>query len=401
MSRLKSGALLVVFLAGFALYAQESQLPPFVSRLTAVTEEDGIRLSWQDSDEAEGNYFVYAHSEEITETNLSNARLLATIEPGVEEYFDAPESEGPHYYAVLASNAEGEKYEFFVPYRNKTTRGVRFAPPEETERVITPITGISAEVDEEQVELSFSATVGEEVVVYRSTETLTSADDLVNAVLVESVPHAREPYVDKPMAGISYYYGVFYDKALRTGSAVFELGENVLLTPIQIRLAESSQIGEVEPVRRVRPLPYLMLSSTIDSGEELKAGPYDAPSRTVTLSEDTMASVDKLLSGRERPAYGEMDPMWLSGKANGPLEKLLEEPFEDGRWEDALDIISTYTRTRRTPAEKQRANFYEGQSLYFLGQYQEAFMRFIFAEDAYYTDVQPWLDDIISLLASE
>ena len=102
--------------AGAALYAQVSDLPPFVSRLTAVTCNDGVFLSWHDNDEAEGNYKVYTHTEEISEANIADARLLSAVEHGVQEYTDTPTTEGPHYYAVLASNAEGEEYLFFVPF---------------------------------------------------------------------------------------------------------------------------------------------------------------------------------------------------------------------------------------------------------------------------------------------
>ena len=391
--------LLTMFVCG-GLYAQVSNLPPFVSRLTAVTNDSGVFLSWQDNDEAEGKYTVYAHTKEISETNIDEARLITTIEQGVEEYTDIPETEGPHYYAVLASNSEGEEYRFFVPYRNKTTRGIRFVIQEVAEKVIVPISDISAAVEEESIFLSYTATPSEDVVVYRSTETISSADDLIEAVLLETTTHTDSAFVDNPLAGIYYYYGVFYSDALRTGQAVFDPGNNLLLTPVQIPLAETPEIVPVTRAIRVRPLPYLMLSSTIDSGELLKAGPYAPTIEAAALSQDTVASVERLLNGKTPPVYGTMEAEWFNPKNGSELEEILLESFKAADWEEGLNAIDAFMRTRRTPEERQRSHFYKGQCLYFLQRYEEAFMEFIFAEDANYTQVQPWLNDIIAILAT-
>ncbi|MBN1685946.1 MAG: hypothetical protein JW852_04780 [Spirochaetales bacterium] len=382
-----------------ALTAQDSQLPPFVSRLTAVTVENGVLLSWQDSSEAGGEYLVYSANEEIDESNFVSARLVATVEAGAQEYVDTPETEGPHYYAVLASNDAGEPYIFFVPYRNKTTRGIRYTQREEPEKTVSPVSGIAALVVGDSVTVNFAATPGEDLIIYRSTGPIGSADDLVEAVLVDTQSYTGVPFVDKPMAGISYYYGVFYDQALRTGAAVFRPGENVLAASVQIPLAAIPEVA-VEPKIRIRPLPYLMLTATVDSGEALKATPYETTPQKTTLSEETNAALARLLDGKKQPEHGTKKPAWLAPKDGGELENLLKGSFEENRWEDALNAIDSYMQTRRTVGEKQRAHFYKGQSLYYLKRYQEAFMEFVFAEEAYYTQVQPWLNDIISLLAA-
>jgi hypothetical protein len=396
----KTILLLLLLFTCAVLYAQVSDLPPFVSRLTAVTGDDSIFLSWQDVGEAEGDYSVYVHTEEITELNIADARLLAAVKAGVQEYIDKPTTEGPHYYAVLASDAEGGEYTFFVPYRNKTTRGVRFKLAEVTEKVILPIAAIAAEIDDDSVILKYTATTGEDIVVYRSTETISSADDLVSAVLLQTITQSDSRFVDKPLAGIFYYYGIFYDTALRTGSAVFNPGNNILMTPVEIPLAAVPKITTIETAIRVRPLPYLMLSSAIDSGERLKAGPYAPALEASTLTAETDAAVERLLVGKLRREYGVKQAAWFTPKNGGDLEDMLVVSFEEQNWEEGLDTIGSFVQTRRTPGEEQRAHFYKGQCLYFLQRYEEAFMEFIFAEDASYTQVQPWLDDIIALLAS-
>ena len=400
MMTMRRAMLLLLTLFTAALYAQVSDLPPFVSRLTAVTGENGILLSWQDHDEAEGDYSVYSYTTEITESNISEATLLATVAEGIQEYLDKPTIEGPHYYAVLASDAAGEEYRFFVPYRNKTTRGIRFKQAEVTEKVIVPIASISAGVDNDSVVLDFAATSGEEIVVYRSTAPITSAADLVEAVLIGTITDPKSPFIDKPLPGIPYYYGIFYDQPLRTGVAPFAQGDNILITPVQIPLAAAPEITFKKTAIRVRPLPYLMLSSTIDSGELLKAGPYAPALRTGALSAETSEAVGRLLTGKSRREYGNKQAAWFTPRNGGALEDLLFEAFEDKNWEEGLKTINSFLQTRRTSLEEQRAHYYKGQCLYFLQRYEESFMEFVFAEDASYTQVQPWLDDIIALLAS-
>lgn len=142
-----------------------------------------------------------------------------------------------------------------------------------------------------------------------------------------------------------------------------------------------------------------MLSQTIDSGESLKAGPQAPTPEARTLSAETTAALNRLLDGKESEEFGNRTATWFTPRGGDDLEGYLAGAFEGEEWEKALSVIGSYMQTRRSTEEQLRAHFYKGQCLYFLGRYEEAFMEFIFAQEASYTQVQPWLDDIIAVLA--
>jgi hypothetical protein len=173
------------------------------------------------------------------------------------------------------------------------------------------------------------------------------------------------------------------------------------MIPLEIPLAAAPEVAKAKQVIRIRPLPYLMLSQTIDSGELLKAGPLAPTPDARPLSEETTAALERLLAAKEPRKFGDKAVVWFSPRDGGELEDLLADSFEEQKWENGLSIIGSYMQTRRSADEQSRARFYKGQCLYFLGRYEEAFMEFIFAQDASYTQVQPWLDDIISILAAQ
>jgi hypothetical protein len=449
-----AAAILFFFLASWGLYSQSSGLPPFVSRFTAVSEADGIRLSWHDNPEAEGDYFVYRHTEEIGIATFEAAELLATIPQGVESYLDVPDGDGPHYYAVLTGNIDGSVIEIFVPYRNKTTRGVDVTAGASNDEDAKTLTGIGARIVDNTIAIDYSASGEGDIVIYRSTEPIRSADSLTRAVLVETIAASTSPYIDRPLPGVSYYYGIFYDDALRTGSARFQPGENILSAAVTISdgtaavvqaspietssstrtrrstrtTTTSETILTVEPAStetetttaqdatrsvqdspdvatatgaRVRPLPFLMLSSTVDTGEQLKAGPYDSSDNESLLQPGTEESLARLLGGKNQRSLATRDPTWLEeDESEGPLNILLAELWFDQRWETALEELRYYLQTRRTPTEVQKAYYYMGQCYYFLERYEESFVHFIFAEDSYYPQVQPWLNDLFVLMAA-
>ncbi|MBT3274997.1 MAG: hypothetical protein HN368_17715, partial [Spirochaetales bacterium] len=228
--------ILFLLLASFSgIFAQDAPMAPFVSRLTAQSGVTGVLLMWQDNEDSPGPYYVYGHSKAMTDDNLEEARLIAAVEAGVEQYLDNPTTEGPHYYAVFAGDGAGGFHRVFVPYRNKTTRGLRVTIKDTPEVVIVEITELTGTVSDETITLSFTASAGEEIVIYRSTEPILSQSDLIEAVLIDSIKYTGSDYADKPLPGVPYYYGVFYDEKLRTGQAVFDTS-NVLASPVEIMI---------------------------------------------------------------------------------------------------------------------------------------------------------------------
>ena len=80
------------------------------------------------------------------------------------------------------------------------------------------------------------------------------------------------------------------------------------------------------------------------------------------------------------------------------LRGAIGEAFAVRRWEVAVEALTDFLRIRRDSRVEARAHFYLGQCYYFLGEYRSAFLHFLFAEEAYYSDSQPWMTAILRKL---
>ncbi len=268
------------------------------------------------------------------------------------------------------------------------------------DEIPTP-TGISAKATENAIVIDYNARAGEEIAIYRSSAPIVSANTLVGSVLIDTIAASSASYSDHPLPGVSYYYGIFYSESVRTGAAQFEPGENVLAAPVRIAIEAADEDKAIQVASRVRPLPFLMLSSTIDTGEQLKAGPFESSTKEVPLAPQTLKSVSRLLEGENSQSKGTKNPSWLAeDESDGIFNQLLQDLVQERLWEAALNELNSYLQTRRTTKEMQKAYFYMGQCYYFLEKYEQAFVHFVFAEDSLYPQVQPWLDDLFALLAS-
>ena len=472
----------IIFMIGIIgttgyLFAQAS-LPPFVSRFTAVASESGIRLSWKDVDEAEGDYHVYRHTAEITDKNFDDAELLGIVQKDIEFYNDIPPIDTPYYYAVLASDADGKTYSLLVPYRNKTTSAViNYAPievateepPAEPEEIIpeqpppaleeetdtriattteesipvetpdteeaaspvispappavpsapaepaqtdtrrrrvrtspVPIEDLTATVQNIDIVLEYTANEPGDVVIYRSTEPILSQEDLINAIMVETIPSSETIYKDAPLAGVPYYYGVFADRLLRSGGIQFAPGTNVIAQPVSIPLTEETTAIFEGATVRVQPLPFLILSTTIDTGERLQSSTFDIAMEPRELRPETAAAVRALLKDFSPNAKPPISGGLLQeDSAEGILHDVLGDSLENGDWSSAKDILVDFLKIRRPDDIEQKAHYYLGQCLFFLQSYEESFMEFIFAEDGHYAEVQPWMDEVIARLSAD
>lgn len=93
---------------------------PFVSRLKATKRESSIVLTWRDSPNIQGTNRVYRHTAEITEKNIEQSMPLARVAHGDKSYIDYPPDTQSYYYAVIVESPDGESYNIFIPFRNKT-----------------------------------------------------------------------------------------------------------------------------------------------------------------------------------------------------------------------------------------------------------------------------------------
>ncbi|MAG13306.1 MAG: hypothetical protein CMN78_01790 [Spirochaetales bacterium] len=477
---MKFCVLFLIFISFSIGAPAQDKMPPFASRFVAVSTASGIRLSWQDANDAEGNYYVYRHTEEIVNNNVSEAELLEIVDKGTQLYIDVPPADIPHFYAVLASDAEGKTYDFLVSFRNKTTNSIIFREPEEVaeevaeeepqpeeeespvaqaeqepevadvpssetveepEKIETPepepepeeaavqptsqvavepepsttttarrrrirvstvpVQDLRARVDDTDIVLEYTLAEEGDFVIYRSTEPILSQEDLLNAILVETISSDLGAYRDFPLAGVPYYYGVFADRLLRTGGIEFIAETNITSQPITISLTEETAARFEQIPVRVQPLPFLILATTIDTGERLQTSTFDLSIEPKQLMPETAEALRSLLEHslmRDNPPL--QAGLLPEDASEGILHDMLQSSFSTQDWPGAKDILIDFLKIRRPDNIEQRARFYLGQCQFFLGNYQESFLEFVFAEEGYYGEAQQWIDTLIDRLST-
>jgi hypothetical protein len=378
---------------------------PFVSRIRVAVREPQVRLTWRDAQEVEGPYRIYRHTSEINDRTFPEAELIATVEGGTETYLDTPPEAGNYYYAVLTESEEGDVYEIFIPFRNKTIQPVVISEEESELDQATRVFNLSATVIGNGIELTYDASRnGREVAIYRSTVPIRGFDSLSIATRITVIESIQRRYVDYPVPGVPYYYGAFDTAEIEAQELNVESGENVLREPVQVRISDARSMVELPPrvSRRSTPLPLLRLESTsVTAGTgELARIPQPQP-----LDPPTRDALDQILlsAGEEPPPT--MEPVILPTErvldARGTaatLTEIVQDEFAAGNYQAASRLLSNLLSITLEPRLAARARFYFGQSKYFLGEYRNAFLSFLLAQQEYHTEARPWMNRILRIL---
>lgn len=431
---------------------------PFVSRIRISTRDPEIRLTWQESEDVDGGYQIYRHTEEITASTFRAARLVGEVAPGTRSFIDTPGTPGDYYYAIVALSGAGEPYEIFIPYRNTTSVPVTVQNIATVEERSARITGIAASVESGSILVEYdSSQVGRELIVYRSTRPLASVDDLSSAGVVASVVSTVESVIDYPVPGVPYYYGVLDGALVAEGTAEFIPGANVTENPVEIPLrpvaatpaeqepaeqeppdaavdeaapgdteaavapapapdAEPRETEESAPVstgtfapalarRRPLPLPFLQLDTDLETGDRLGDARIAVPSRR-PLSPETDAALQAMIARLEPGEAPAAEPELLPEDqlpsprgAEFTLRTILDGPFSALAWEDALLQLNNFLTLPLAADIRSRALFYRAQCYYFTGETRRAFVEFLLARNDHFAAVERWLDIILSASA--
>ena len=115
--------------SGFTQEAGTERFVPFVSKLKAKADESQILVTWRNPRNVEGAILLYRHSTEIGPDNLADAVTIARLGADQESYRDTPPDDKLYYYAVLIEDPSATIQELFIPFRNKTSKGVRITEP--------------------------------------------------------------------------------------------------------------------------------------------------------------------------------------------------------------------------------------------------------------------------------
>ncbi len=382
---------------------------PFVSRLRVAVRDPQIRLTWRDStDLTDGSYRVYRHSREITAETIDDAELVAEIQPGVETYLDTPDQEGSYYYAVLAAEPDGRTYPILVPFRNKTLRPVEVTRMATEEELAAEIAGIRAQAQDSSIVVVFDPSRNERTLsVYRSTEPFESLDSVSDATLLDEIDSTNRRFIDYPVPGVDYYYGVFDRVLIERDSVEVTTGGNVLAEPVRIAL-ESQPVTRISippATKRRAPLPILRITTGIQSGEPLSTPDVPRPGTARPLASTTESAIEELLS-RTPPAEEFLPeprilPLERSGEGTGvaqTLSRVITGEFSDQNYDRAAELLETILQISMSAEQERRIRFYLGQALYFEDQNERAFMQFLMASESeeLYTETRPWIDGILT-----
>ena len=379
----------------------------YVSRLRAVVDGPYVKLLWKDSDLPNASYVVYRSTQEISADNLASAAKLAVVPAGQQSYVDTPPDTKSYYYAVFAQDGSGRLYSLFIPFRNVTTVGVSVGLALSEQVQYAQVTGLAATRSGDSIQLSFhSSKPDRQLVVYRNTSPIRDVNELLGAVSVGLIPSSQSEFTDHPIAGIPYYYAIVDSDMLSTGSVSLALGANATSAPVEIPLAPGA-IGESEFAgKRLRPLPFLVITPTSGSAPVLSS-PGALTPQAKSLSPAAQEAVASLLGSLPSQSSQLLSPVLLDpDKAPSPdaggdehaLLAILSGPFAGKDWAAAERALKDYLAIRRAEDLQRRARFYLGQCYYFEGDYRRSFMEFLLVEDNFYAAVQPWLTSIFTKL---
>ncbi len=380
---------------------------PFVSRLRVAVRDPQVRITWRDSEDLDGGtYQVLRSTGEITAETIPAAEVVARIDAGIETWLDTPPEPGDYFYAVLAEDAQGSVFPILVPFRNKTIRPVTVTRFETEEDLAVIIQNIAAQNLENEILLRFDASrSGRTVAIYRSTEPFETLEDIAGATLIEELDSATRRFVDYPVPGILYYYGVFDSRLIERGTLEIDPGNNVLAEPVQIALRRQVEIPVTvlpPPSTRPAPLPILQPSAAMAgvraSTEMIPFGGVGQPVRAAVER-----AITRLIEDSPVPPSFQPTPVVLPEErtvvgegAARTLAQIVDEFFIPGEYRRSAELLENLLALPLSPEFSRRVRFYRGQALYFSGQPREAFMELLLASrGSLYETTRPWIDGIL------
>ncbi len=391
--------------------AEEGIFAPYVSRIRIGQRGPVVVLTWEDSEDSSGKALVYRLSEPITKESFSRSVVVGSLDSSLGKFEDSPEKPGEYYYAVLLINPSGNPYEIFVPFKNTTAVGIepdiplKSAQTASEETKISQVNSISARVDADAVVIRLSVPqVGHRLILYRGAEPILDSAGILGASIVTIFEDSIQELKDYPVPGIDYYYAIIDEVQLRGGSVKLSPGENTTAQPVKIA-AGTYRIGlpDVSPLSRTLPLPYLVLSSSIGSGERM--GSPIRIGESALIGTETEKAIDRILGGLAVQEEFLPLPTVLDQELKDPVSgedytliMIVRETIQTQKWKEAIAQIEKFLSLHRSPETEVRSRFYLGQAYAMTGMYRNALFSFLIAQDDYYAQAKPWIEFCLKAL---
>lgn len=405
MKRLKVCVLVffIIFCNSFA----EDIFAPFVSRIKIALNTSSVKLIWKDSNDIDGKYLIYTSSEEITEENFNKAVKIGEAEKGQEYFVYYPEDNREYFFIIMGTKANGEIYKLFVPFRNLTIEGVSIESPVivESKYIETLIKNIRAVADKDSIIVSFqSSRLDKNLFIYRSIRPIKTSNDIIKANRIVSISSSDTNYIDYPVPGVEYYYAIV-DSSQSADKILISPGENASINPVELPVG-IGRIGlpEADNTYSKFPLPYLSVTSEIETGKALKA--VSLPEKR-DLSLETQQAIIEILGREDIKKDVHLSPVILNIDQTASVEgeeytlrTILDNEFKDGRWIEAAKLLNNFLSLKHSKNIENRSHFYLGQVYYFSKEYKKAYLEFIFSTD-FYSYSKLFQDDILKKFSSK
>jgi len=391
--------LLVVFCAGVS--AQGRDAVPHVTGIKVESRNNLIRLSWVDSPEARGPVYIFRSARSFSSSIPANIRPVL-VRYGQQYFVDDTDDLGNVHYFIAASDAAGRRYDVIIPRVNSTSVNFVQVPDEEEATIVEapppsmePIRGIAnltATRDGERVIITYNASEQRRnAILYRSMQPLRLAQDLLNAVIVQS--GVTSPFVDFPVPGISWYYAVIYEDEIASGSMGIRPGVNATAAPVTITPQYTAE-RSIRPI----PLPILTLRNTMPEGFFLNTPdqiPLSAGSAGMLGNTRMPPKVPLPL---KTPRVFAVDLEAPTGGEESALFQIVTEHFIKLDWDKALVSLQHYLSLPRTRDIEIRARFYLGQTLYYTKKYRASLMEFLSFRASHPDEATSWIDAVLSAM---
>ena len=229
---------------------------------------------------------------------------------------------------------------------------------------------------------------------YRTTEQITSYQQLKNLEPIASLTPDRTGYTDQLADLKNYYYTVISETEAGPYDLVL-LSFNSTVTPVHLiakkqneAAAEKKELETVYPDGTLRktPLPYL------DIIEGIGAEPL--------VSDKTASNVSTLTGGNKKaskaailaPYIFEEDLVSPDGGDAYLLFEILKTSFVTKKYKESIDKLNQLIGTNISEETRNRASFYLGEAQYFNKNYEDAVRSFVKVQGIYPTLSQKWLE---------
>jgi hypothetical protein len=399
--------ILITFILFLALpaviFAQSRDYVPYVSQIKVESRNNLIRLTWVDSPDARGPVYIFRSARPFSGSIPANIRPVV-VRYGEQYYIDDSDDMENLYYFIAASDTSGQRYDIILPRINSASlnplqeeESTASAEPD-MPAVTGPVQGISnlrARQDGEKVIITFNKdSPRRNAILYRSMQPITTPQDLLNAVMVQS--GINSPFVDLPVPvpGLSWYYAVIYEDEIASGSMEIKTGVNATTSAVFVT---SEQTPE-RPLRPI-PLPVLTLRNTVPDSYFLTEIPELIPlsaSSSNMLRETEMPS--KAPINLKRPRVFAVDLVAPTGGEESALFQIVTEHFITFQWEPARVNLQRYLSLPHTKEIEARARFYMGQTLYYTGFYRESLMEFLSIRSLHLAEANKWIEAVLSAM---